>query len=295
MSDLPTRLDLSEQLQRLAPKSRRIYGRWIQRFLGEVYQVEANQFNLAAIRPEIITTALTPEHLTKWLDELNRRHLSGATIVQARSAIIWLAGCMSTTRRIPPQAAGALMLVKSPSQPQRQEQTWLTAEQSRALMRALDTSDVQPSVKARNMAMICLMLTGGLRREEVIEARWGDLLHGARLTVHGKGRKDRIIDLAGIAAQALEAWKKFHPCPYGTYHIFTQIRQNGIVTTLPLSGQSVIDIVKVLGGQIGVDVSPHDLRRTYAQAALDGGVPIEEIAEQLGHESLGTTQVYLRR
>lgn len=133
MPDNPNRLDLTEQLQRLAPKSRRIYGRWIQRYLGDIYQVQANRFNLAEIRPEIIATALTPEHLTRWLDDLYKRHLSGATIVQARSAVIWLAGQMSTLRQVRPEAAGALTLVKSPRQPNRQEQTWLTMEQSRAL------------------------------------------------------------------------------------------------------------------------------------------------------------------
>ncbi len=41
-------------------------------------------------------------------------------------------------------------------------------------------------------------------------------------------------------------------------------------------------------------VSPHTLRHSHAVAALDAGVPLNDIQDQLGHTNLATTSVYLR-
>ena len=41
------------------------------------------------------------------------------------------------------------------------------------------------------------------------------------------------------------------------------------------------------------ELSPHDLRRTYAHLGYDVGVPITQIKELLGHASVATTQKYL--
>ena len=224
---------------------------------------------------------------------LHKRDLSGATIVQARSAIVWLAGALTSSAQLHPYQAGALNLVKPPIQPERTDQQWLSPAQSRKLLEALQRQDQPPAIRARNIAIITVMLTCGLRREEVIEARWGDI-EGERLKVRGKGGKVRYTPLPGIAAEALHAWRHFHPMPYGEHYIFTRIGRNGIVTTEPLSGQSITEIVKDAGLLAGLDVSPHDLRRTFAQNAFDMGMDLEVLADMLGHESLGTTQVYLK-
>lgn len=45
--------------------------------------------------------------------------------------------------------------------------------------------------------------------------------------------------------------------------------------------------------RVGLDLKPHDLRRTYAKLSRAGGAPLEQIQVTLGHSSLSTTQRYL--
>jgi integrase len=45
--------------------------------------------------------------------------------------------------------------------------------------------------------------------------------------------------------------------------------------------------------KIGIQVAPHDLRRTFAKLAHKGGSPLEQIQLSLGHASIKTTEVYL--
>ena len=45
--------------------------------------------------------------------------------------------------------------------------------------------------------------------------------------------------------------------------------------------------------RIGVEITPHDLRRTFAKLAHQGRVPLEQIQLSLGHASIQTTERYL--
>lgn len=62
----------------------------------------------------------------------------------------------------------------------------------------------------------------------------------------------------------------------------------------PLSAQSAYLIVLNAAKRAGLGiVRPHDLRRTYSKLSREGGAPIEQIQETLGHASIQTTQRYL--
>ena len=60
----------------------------------------------------------------------------------------------------------------------------------------------------------------------------------------------------------------------------------------PLSKDLVRDRLKAVGKRIGVKVSPHRLRHTFAKNLVDAGTPLDQVATLLGHESLDTTRVY---
>jgi integrase len=62
-----------------------------------------------------------------------------------------------------------------------------------------------------------------------------------------------------------------------------------------LSPAAVRLIVHAYGARIGVpDLAPHDLRRTHARLAREGGAPLEVIQHSLGHASVQTTERYTR-
>ena len=70
------------------------------------------------------------------------------------------------------------------------------------------------------------------------------------------------------------------------------VRRDGSING-SLSSSAVRDIVRRYGRAIGVpDLAPHDLRRTHARLAREGGAPMETIQKTLGHASLRTTEIY---
>ena len=52
-------------------------------------------------------------------------------------------------------------------------------------------------------------------------------------------------------------------------------------------------IVKGYAEKLGIEIAPHDLRRTFAKLAHRGHSPLEQIQLSLGHESILTTERYL--
>lgn len=60
-----------------------------------------------------------------------------------------------------------------------------------------------------------------------------------------------------------------------------------------MTAQAIRNLVDAYGRQLGLDLAPHDLRRTHAQLARKGGCPLEQIQIGLGHSSIATTERYL--
>jgi integrase/recombinase XerD len=74
----------------------------------------------------------------------------------------------------------------------------------------------------------------------------------------------------------------------------TETQRTNLVDDYLLTWIEAILIVRKYGSMIDMPkLSPHDLRRTYAQVGNDAGVPITQIKELLGHASVATTQRYL--
>lgn len=61
----------------------------------------------------------------------------------------------------------------------------------------------------------------------------------------------------------------------------------------PLSESGVWWIVKTYAARIGINLAPHDLRRSYAALADEGGAPLKTIQQEMGHASIQTTERYL--
>jgi integrase/recombinase XerC len=46
--------------------------------------------------------------------------------------------------------------------------------------------------------------------------------------------------------------------------------------------------------KVGLKVTPHQLRHTYATELLNNGARIADVSELLGHSSMATTQIYTK-
>jgi site-specific recombinase XerD len=154
------------------------------------------------------------------------------------------------------------------------------------------TAADDPLRRLRDDAVLELLYGSGLRVAELCSLRPSDLdLLRARVRVTGKGDKQRLLPLSSPAVQALERFREAHAAaerpggadPADGDTLFRNQRGR------PLSPR---DVRRILDRRAAEPTHPHALRHTFATHLLDGGADLRAVQELLGHESLGTTQVY---
>lgn len=143
----------------------------------------------------------------------------------------------------------------------------------------------------RDRAWFALMLRAGLRVGEVVSLKRADVLSAAhsdqpaRLRVCGKGRKERIVLLTADAYAVLDAWVQARPASDQPALFLNGQGQ-------PLTTSGIEWLLHRYGAQIGVALTPHQLRHTFARQVTEAGMPITSLGKLLGHADIGTTQIY---
>ena len=171
----------------------------------------------------------------------------------------------------------------------------LSAEEARRL---LDAPDPTTRSGIRDRTMLHLALAGGLRVSELVGLRLDGVTFEARyvtLHVHGKGRKDRILTLWAAVAQSVRAWLAVRgdaPVP----ELFLNARGHemtraGFEYVLRKHATTARKPCPSLQAK---RISPHVLRHTCALTILQATGDIRKVALWLGHESIQTTETYLR-
>lgn len=187
----------------------------------------------------------------------------------------------------------ALLRVPSLKQPDRLPR-FLTDEQVRRLRDDFEQRVAQASSSCQrrdallDRAAFYLLWQGGLRLGEVEDLCLEDLdLVGRRLTVRqGKGLKDRTVYLADAAVQALQDYLTVRGSG-PTDHVFFYRNE-------PVRKDLIHSRIKAAGERVGVKVTPHCLRHTYATQLLNAGCRVTSIQRLLGHRRLNSTMVYAR-
>ena len=163
---------------------------------------------------------------------------------------------------------------------------YLSLEQSLQLLHAAGHE-----TSKRDFCMLTLLLNCGLRRAELCSINLRDIhTDDHTLRIHGKGSKERILYLNDACQQAIKAYLEERP-------------RDGVVDRDALflshnkrriSLQGVHYVIKGYLKQIGLeDLSTHKLRHTAATLMYQqGGVDIRILKDILGHENLGTTEIY---
>jgi len=170
---------------------------------------------------------------------------------------------------------------------------WLSQAQVRDITTLCDDS----LTGRRDWIVLGLLLGAGLRREELVNLTFDALKQQPTkagkmrdvLEVTGKGAKDRVIPVSQLLADRLREWREI----VGGGLV---ARSLGMKRELEksMSAVAVFQLVRRYGKMISVpELSPHDLRRSYAHLGYDAGVLITQIKELLGHASVATTQKYL--
>ena len=77
-------------------------------------------------------------------------------------------------------------------------------------------------------------------------------------------------------------------------YVFLSIWHGGRnLRSRPLNSIGFFTVVKKWSKEIGINLSPHDLRRTFARMALNNDASIHSISQCLGHSSVKTTEIYI--
>jgi site-specific recombinase XerD len=145
---------------------------------------------------------------------------------------------------------------------------------------------------ARDEAMFGLMVGAGLRVGEVAALCLADIEEPsapdslARLTVRGKGNKERIVRLTDSLWNNLKAWLRERP-ETESDQVFLNWRG------CPITKNGIQYVFKRHSDDAGVTLSCHRLRHTYARRLAESGLPVESLARLLGHTLLQTTQRYI--
>ncbi|MCI2429674.1 tyrosine-type recombinase/integrase [Candidatus Acetothermia bacterium] len=165
----------------------------------------------------------------------------------------------------------------------------LDESQVRSLLAACNRSNLH---EARNYAMLLLFIDCGLRLNELIGLRLGDVSLAQRsLKVHGKGARDRIVFMGARTAKAHRRWLELRGFRTG-YSDALFIDRKG-EPLKPRWVQQVIARLGVKAGIKGVRVSPHTLRHTAATLAVKNGMDPFALQRLLGWENISTALKYV--
>jgi len=156
-----------------------------------------------------------------------------------------------------------------------------------------------------DIAVVEVLLSTGCRVTELVNIKKTDLKEDS-LVVHGKGNKDRIVYLNAKAIMAITNYlndrKDSNPYLFAGGFFGTPKKdcKEWYKYSDRVDPERHTDIgtiqskVRKLGKKAGIEnTHPHRFRRTCATFALRRGMPIEQVSKMLGHEQIGTTQIYL--
>ena len=264
--------------RRLSPHTLRAYGDDADRFveflaghIGGPVTVDA----LSSLRPADIRAFLT----------LRRREGLGPRGVQRAMAA--LRSFFRHLERSGLASGAAVQAVRSPKIPHTLPRPLSESDAMRVMVEAGE--DSRKWIAARNAALITLLYGTGLRISEALSLKRRDVPFADRITIIGKGRKERVVPVIDAVRDAAAAYVRV--CPYDSGKdgpLFISIR--GAAMT-PREAQR---LMQGLRSRLGLSPSatPHALRHSFATHLLQNGGDLRAVQELLGHASLSTTQKY---
>ena len=145
----------------------------------------------------------------------------------------------------------------------------------------------------RNRAIIEVLFSCGLRVSELVALTFSQVFEEEHfLRIMGKCSKERLVPISDKAIRELHLWYddrcRMNIKPGEEDYVFLNRRGAHLTRTMILI---MIKQQALLAG-IKKTISPHTLRHSFATALLEGGASLRAIQAMLGHERIGTTEIY---
>ena len=163
-----------------------------------------------------------------------------------------------------------------------------SVQEIEALLAVIDTKTV---LGLRDRCLFELIYSSGLRVSEAVALTMDRLyLDEKLLRITGKGDKERLVPLGGVALHWLQVYlKEARP------HLARPPLSNALFLNRwgkPLSRKGMWKRFKEIAAQAGLAGKIHTLRHSFATHLLGGGADLRAVQMLLGHADIGTTQVY---
>lgn len=193
------------------------------------------------------------------------------------------------------------LIIEAPKRGQRLPKILSTAEVSHLLAVSKEGLDdpSRPAAErlraARTACLLELLYATGLRVSELV-ALPASAAHckEAFLPIRGKGGRERLVPLTGVARVELQAYctriEAIEPGALSGPWLFPSASASGHLTR-----QAFARDLKACAAAAGIAparVSPHVLRHAFASHLLQNGADLRVVQELLGHADISTTQIY---
>ncbi len=166
----------------------------------------------------------------------------------------------------------------------------LSAEEVDMLENSIDLSKWEGQ---RNRAIVEVLFSCGLRVSELVNLKLSNIYKEEQyVRIMGKGSKERLVPISPKALEEIRKWTYDRNLmkikPGEEDYVFLNRRGAHLTRTM------ILIMIKQQAELAGITktISPHTLRHSFATALLEGGADLRAIQSMLGHESIGTTEIY---
>ncbi|HEX5853566.1 MAG TPA: tyrosine-type recombinase/integrase [Solirubrobacteraceae bacterium] len=259
------------------------------------YSTDLRQFARWAHERGLAPAAVDPKTVRRYIAHLSEGSAAPSTSARKLAA---LRALFSSQREHGHVAQNPADLVSTPRRSDHLPRV-LTAREAAKLLDGIPTGGSDGPLNLRDRAMFELAYSCGLRAEEIVSLRVGDVDHdGEQLRVEGKGRKTRFVPVGEPALAAVARYLERARSALASPHSGAGATQALFLskTGRPLGTSDIRRRLRMwtTRGGVAQGSSPHALRHSFATHLLDGGADLLSIQELLGHANVSSTQIYTR-
>ena len=252
---------------------------------------------------ETLVSYLTNHEITSWQDvgipeirtyiaSRHRQGIGGRTLQRSLSSIRRFFNYLIDEGL---HTSNPADVIKAPKSPRKLPKVLDTDEANKLLEIQSDNPLADDPLAKRDLAMMELMYSSGLRVSELAGLDIDDLdLHAAQAHVTGKGSKQRIVPIGTKAIAAIRNWLLLRPS-----FLKDDVNENQAAVFLSRNGKriSVRSIQQRfrhwgMKQDLNSSLHPHMLRHSFASHLLESSGDLRAVQELLGHADISTTQVY---